>query len=50
MSSPLYLLGYAVIIIGLALGAYYLKVPPRWIVVGVIVLVGMGITGAAKSR
>ena len=50
MSSPLYLLGCAVIILGLALGAYYLKIPPRWIVVGVIVLVGMGLTGAARSR
>lgn len=50
MSSPIYLVGYAVIILGLALGAYYLKIPPRWIVVGVIVLAGMGITGFAKGR
>ncbi len=49
MSSPVYLIGYAVIILGLALGAYYLKIPTRWIVVGVIVLAGMGITGFAKS-
>lgn len=50
MSSPLYLVGYAVIIFGLALGAHYLKVPTRWIVVGIIVLAGMGITGFAKRR
>ena len=49
MNSPIYLAGYAVIIIGLALGAYYLHIPPHWIAVGVIVLVGMGLTGVAKS-
>jgi hypothetical protein len=50
MSSPLYLVGYAVIILGLALGAYYLKIPNRWIFVGIIVLVGMGLTGFAKKQ
>lgn len=46
--SPIYLVGYAVIILGLALAAYYLHVPTRWIIVGVVVLVGMGLTGFAK--
>jgi hypothetical protein len=50
MTSPLYLVGYAVIIVGLALGAHYLHIPTRWIVVGIIVLVGMGITGFSKAR
>ena len=50
MSSPIYLAGYAVIILGLALGAYYLKIPTHWIVVGAIVLAGMGLTGFARSR
>ena len=50
MSAALYLVGYAVIIIGLALGASYLGISTRWIVVGVLVLVGMGLTGLAKSR
>ena len=50
MSSPIYLFGYAVIIFGLALGAYYMHIPVHWIVVGIIVLVGMGLTGFAKSR
>ncbi|HEY3937322.1 MAG TPA: hypothetical protein VGL97_07815 [Bryobacteraceae bacterium] len=50
MSSSIYLAGYAVIIFGLALGAHYLNVPTRWIVVGVLVLAGMGLTGLAKSR
>jgi hypothetical protein len=50
MSSAIYLAGYAAIIVGLALGAHYLHVSTRWIVVGVIVLLGMGLTGLAKSR
>lgn len=50
MNSPLYLVGYAVVIFGLALGAHYLHIPTRWIVVGVIVLVGGALTGVAKSR
>jgi hypothetical protein len=50
MASPIYLLGYAMIIFGLALGAHYMHIPDRWILVIVIVLTGMGITGFAKSR
>jgi hypothetical protein len=50
MHSPIYLAGYAVVIAGLALGAYYLRIPTHWIVVGIIVLVGMGLTGFAKAR
>jgi len=50
MSSSIYLVGYVVIIAGLALGAHYMRIPTHWIVVGVIVLVGMGLTGFAKSR
>ena len=49
-SSALYLVGYAVIIAGLALGAHYLRISTHWIVVGVIVLADMGLTGLAKSR
>ncbi len=48
--SAIYFLGYAVIIFGLALAAYYLHVPTRWITVGIILLVGMGLTGYANSR
>ena len=48
--SKTYLTGYAVIIFGLALGAHYLGIGTRWIVVGVIVLVGMGLTSLAKSK
>lgn len=38
-----YLLGFFILIIGLAVAAYLLNVPAMWILVGVIVLVGIGI-------
>jgi hypothetical protein len=51
MSFALYVLGYVVMIIGLAYGAHLLHVPNRWIVVGVIVMLGLGIvTGVATTR
>jgi uncharacterized membrane protein YiaA len=51
MSFPLYLVGFLVFTIGVALGAYYLNVPPRWIVVIVVVLVGLGIiSGVTNTR
>ena len=46
-----YLIGYFVVIVGLAVGAYLLNVPTVWIAVGVIVLVGLGIlTASSKTR
>ncbi len=38
-----YLLGFLLVVIGLAFGAYLLNVPPTWIGVGVIVLIGIGV-------
>jgi len=51
MSFGIYVAGYGIMIIGLALGAYYMHVAPRWITVGAIVLIGIGIlSGVAKTR
>ncbi len=51
MSFSLYMVGYVILIIGLAIGAYLLHVPPRWIGVGVICMVGIGIlTGVTSTR
>lgn len=51
MSFSLYLVGYVILIIGLAIGANMLHVPPRWIGVGVLVMIGIGIlTGVANTR
>lgn len=48
-----YVIGFVVLIFGLALAAYLLNVPPVWILVGVIVLIGIAIiaaVGRTKSR
>lgn len=51
MSFSLYLLGFGILIVGLAYGANLMGIPQHWIAVGVIVLVGLGIlTGVASTR
>ncbi len=51
MSFALYLIGYLILIAGLAYGAFTMHVPQRWIIVGVVVLLGLGIaTGAVRAR
>ncbi|MGA3190269.1 MAG: hypothetical protein ABSF22_24455 [Bryobacteraceae bacterium] len=51
MSFGIYLVGYLILIIGLAIGAHLMHMPPRWIGVGVIVMVGLGIlSGVAQTR
>jgi len=48
-----YLLGYIILIIGLAIAAYLLGAPTIWIAGWVIVMIGLGImaaTGRTKSR
>jgi hypothetical protein len=38
-------------VVGIALGAFYLHVPAHWIAVIVIVLIGLGIlTGVTRTR
>ena len=48
-SFNIYLIGFIVLIIGLALGAHLLGAPPMWIGVGVICLIGIGILSAVKK-
>lgn len=43
MSFGIYLVGYIILIGGMTLGANYLHLPSKWIVVGVICLVGVAI-------
>lgn len=47
-SFSTYLLGFVILIVGLALGAYLLGVPPLWIAVGAIVLIGIGVLSATS--
>jgi amino acid transporter len=46
-SFQTYLFGFIVLIIGLALAAYLLNVPPVWIAVAVVILIGIGIISAS---
>ena len=51
MSFGLYVAGFIIMIIGLALAANMMHVPGQWIGVGVVVLVGLGIvSGVARTR
>lgn len=51
MSFGIYMVGYIILILGLVMGAYFLHVPPRWIGVGVVVMVGIGIlTGVTSTK
>ena len=47
-SFSTYLVGFLILILGLGLGAYLLGVPPMWIAVGVIVLIGIGVLSATS--
>ncbi len=48
-SFGLYLVGFIILIIGLALGAHLAGMPTTWIAVGVICLLGIGILSAVKK-
>lgn len=47
-SFAAYLIGFIVLIVGLAIGAYLLGLATTWIAVGVIVLAGLGIMSAVS--
>ena len=51
MSFGLYIAGFIILIIGLAIGANMMHVPAQWIGVGVVILIGLGIlTGVSKTK
>jgi len=51
MSFALYVVGFIILIVGLVMGANLMHVPERWIGVGVVVLIGLGIlTGVTATR
>jgi hypothetical protein len=51
MSFGLYMVGFIILIVGLSLGGWLLHVPPRWIAVGDICLIGLGILlGVTSTR
>lgn len=51
MSFGIYLVGYVILIIGLALGANMAHVPVEWIGIGVLCLIGVAIVhGVTATR
>ena len=51
MSFGIYIAGYVILIIGLAIGAHLLHVPQKWIGVGVLCLIGIAIIhGVTATR
>ena len=51
MSFGLFVIGFVILTVGLAFGAYLLHVPAKWITVGVICLIGLGIVcGVTMTR
>jgi len=51
MSFGIYLLGFIVMVLGLAIGAHLMHIPTQWIGVGVLVLIGLGILlGVVTTR
>jgi hypothetical protein len=48
MNFTLYLIGFIIVIVGLAWGAMVAGVPQTYILIGVVVLFGLGILSAVK--
>jgi len=50
-SFSTYLIGFIVLIVGLAVAAYLIVVDQMWIAVGVIILIGIGIlSGTSRTK
>lgn len=49
-NMAVYLIGFAILLIGLIYGARLLGVPQQWIWVGAIVLVGIAVMTAVGTR
>jgi uncharacterized membrane protein YiaA len=47
-SFATYVIGFVILVLGLAFAAYLLDVPPLWIAVGVIVGLGIGLVTATS--
>jgi hypothetical protein len=47
-SFATYLIGYLILIGGLAGAAYLLNIPATWIIVGIVVLIGAGVLSATS--
>jgi hypothetical protein len=51
MSFGLYMIGYIIVVLGVAIAMYLLRVPATWIGVAVLILFGLGILlGVTSTR
>ena len=48
-SFQTYLMGFIILIIGLAIAAFLLGIEPLWIAVGALVLIGIGVIAATNN-
>ena len=50
-SFTTYIIGFVILVVGLAIAAYLLDIPSMWIAVGVVVALGIGvITATSKTK
>jgi hypothetical protein len=50
-SLTIFIIGFVILVAGLGYGASLAGVPPQWIAVGVLVLIGVGIAmGVTRTR
>jgi positive regulator of sigma E activity len=50
-SFGIYVIGFVILIVGLALAANMLGVPTVWIGIGIIVMIGIGVlSGVSRTR
>jgi uncharacterized membrane protein YiaA len=50
-SFSTYIIGFVILVVGLAMAAYLLDVPSIWIAVGVVVALGLGvITATSRTK
>jgi hypothetical protein len=49
-SFATYLIGFIILVIGLAWAAILLNVPPVWVAVGVVALLGVGLMMATRRE
>jgi positive regulator of sigma E activity len=49
-SFATYLIGFIILIVGLAIAAYLVNVPTQWILVGVVILIGIGVLLATRHE
>ncbi len=51
MSFSMYMVGFIVLVVGLAIAAYMLHVPQMWIGIGLLIAIGLGIMmGVTNTR